>query len=457
MNPYQNQLADPCFDSSPFFAERPNTYICIGYPYTYNPTAIDAERDSLVYAWAQCIDEPTSLTCSPFFAPVIPFSPAPYTTQNQIPGNPTLDTRTGEINFYVTNGASTIGNFVSCIKVTAYRCGVKIAEVFRECAFTLNNNCLVQGVPPNNNNTPPNVNPPFIDPNTGAQTSFTDTVVAGDMVSFNFSASDFQQNISGSLQPGPQTVTLSALGDYFGTGFTDATSGCAHPPCATLTPAPPVTTPLFSNMQFNWQTSCNLINNIQACNNTIYNTFYFILTARDNGCPANGASVATISITVTGPEIFHSNDSIWISYPGATSYQWYADDVLIPGATDSLYVITVPGLFYSCQMATSGGCTLSSRLYFPATGIGEVGYIRSVALAPNPTKEKFLLNIDSNQVKTTTVLFTDLTGRPLLNETVHLKTGNNAFEYSTNALSKGIYFVKVGEGNSAMTKKLIVQ
>lgn len=454
MYPYNNTSTDPCFDSSPFFAERPSTSACIGYPFTYNPNAIDAERDSLVYSWANCLDVPASTVCSPFVSSAIAFL-APYSLINQLPGSPTLNSLTGEINFFVSANAATIGNFVTCIKVTAYRCGVKIAEVYRDCGFTLVNGCLVQGLPAPVINTPPAVTPPFIDPNTGLQTSFADTVVAGDSVSFNFSATDFQLNLDTNNLL--QTVTLNATGDYFGTGFTDATSGCTHPPCATLTPPPPVVNSIVSTMQFNWATSCNLINNIQACTDNIYSTFYFVLTAKDNACSANGASVATISITVTGPEIQHSNDSIWIHYNGATSYQWYVDGVLIPGATDSLYVIGIPGLFYSCQVATSGGCTLSSRLYFPPVGMHELSFIRSLSVAPNPAKEKFTLHIGSADTKNADVVFTDITGRSLLSEKLQLKTGNNTFEYSTAKFFSGIYFVKAGDGTRVVTKKIVIQ
>lgn len=439
MYPYNNTNEDPCFDSSPFFAERPNTYACIGYPFTYNPTAIDYERDSLIYSWATCLDAPLVNPCTPFNAPVIAFT-APYSINNQLPGSPTLNSSTGEINFYVPSGSGTIGNFATCIKVTAYRCGIKVAEVYRDCGFTLTGGCVV--------NLPPVVQPPFIDPNTGLQTAFADTVVAGDIVNFDFSASDSQSQV--------QTVTLSASGDYFGTGFTNILSGCGHPPCAILYPPPPVSHIDTATTHFQWITSCNLINNIQPCTNNIYSTFYFVLTAKDNACPANGATVATISITVTGPEIQHSNDSIWIHYNGATAYQWYVDGVLIPGATDSLYIIGVPGLFYSCQVATSGGCTLSSRLYFPPVGMQELSFIRSLSVAPNPAKEKFSLHIGSADAKNADVVFTDITGRALLSEKLQLQTGNNTFEYSTAKFSPGIYFVKLGEGTSVIAKKIVI-
>jgi hypothetical protein len=67
MYPYNAQNTTICYDSSPFFSEKPSTIICTGYPFKYNPNAVDPELDSLVYSWGQPLDDD--------FKPVIPFSP----------------------------------------------------------------------------------------------------------------------------------------------------------------------------------------------------------------------------------------------------------------------------------------------------------------------------------------------------------------------------------------------
>lgn len=292
MFPYVGQNTNPCYDNSPYFAERPNTFICIGYQYTYNPTAVDADRDSLVYSWATCLDAPTSSNCSPFVAPVIPFSPGPYTITNQLPGGVTLDSQSGEISFFVPQSAATIGNFATCIKVTAYRCNQKIAEVYRDIGVTLTAGCIVQGVAPNNINLPPTLTKPF-----AAGTSYDTIVYVGDTVRFQLQATDFQKNIgAGNIG---QTITLTAAGDQLGIP-TNSSGGCGNPPCAKLDKALPVTSPFANFVNFEWVTACNHVVPPVGCLG-VNDTYYFIIKALDNYCPAPGISTATIKIKVKIP------------------------------------------------------------------------------------------------------------------------------------------------------------
>ncbi|HRY99698.1 MAG TPA: hypothetical protein P5550_11645, partial [Bacteroidales bacterium] len=126
MYPYNGQNTYPCFDNSPRFLARPNAALPVGYPFTYNHNGADWDRDSLAFEFAP------SFTGAGAQVPYI----SPYTYNNPLPGptvNPqnvaaTIDPNTGEISFT----SFTQGAYITVTKVTAYRCGIKIAEVFRE-------------------------------------------------------------------------------------------------------------------------------------------------------------------------------------------------------------------------------------------------------------------------------------------------------------------------------------
>jgi len=51
------QNTSPCFDSSPVFNEQPSTIICTGYPFSYSHNVSDPELDSIVYSWADPLDD----------------------------------------------------------------------------------------------------------------------------------------------------------------------------------------------------------------------------------------------------------------------------------------------------------------------------------------------------------------------------------------------------------------
>lgn len=288
MYAFNGQNANPCFDSSPIFLESPSTVICLGYPFTYNHNAFDPDLDSLSYSFASPLDDFISTTSfnPPVDPGLVPFSngyslnsPLPGTSQNAANVPASIDPQTGEISFT----SFTQGNFVTVIRVQAWKCGQLVAEIYREIQVVLL---------PCSSNLPPTV----------TYTSFQDTVTAGDVVNFTLNAND-----NGLLPDGitPQTVSINASGNQFGTNFTNASAGCSNPPCATLSATPPINGQPNASTTFNWQTSCNHIATTSTCN-AASNTYNFVFKVTDDFCPAPAENITTVSITVLSLPIVQS-------------------------------------------------------------------------------------------------------------------------------------------------------
>lgn len=299
MFPYQARNANPCFDSSPDFYQKPSSIICAGEPFTYNHSAFDNELDSLAYSWAQPLDgnacgtRPCQIggVYQENVNPVnVPFdggnnysftSPFPDATQDPRNVAAVLDPITGEISFTSYNQ----GEYVSVIRVEAFKCGEKIAEIYRELQTVILAGCA--------SNEPPIIPPPF------ANGSFSDTVKAGDFVTFDFSIYDTLRPDN----PKNDSLFIFGSGQQFGANFTDSTTGCANPPCATLS-YPLSDTALGSySSTLKWQTTCDHIANGNPTCVATQNTYLFVLRAFDDFCPAAGQSVATFSITVLAEEL----------------------------------------------------------------------------------------------------------------------------------------------------------
>jgi len=292
MYSYNGAITSPCFDSSPVFAQVPAVIICSGNAFTYNHNAYDVDKDSLVYSFGQPLDWlngaswiPNVSPASIFFDPTYSItSPFPGVAQNgSIPA--TLNNETGEISFK----PNFTGNFVTVISVKSYRCGVLVAEIFREIQVVV----IQCGL-----NIAPAATAPFVNVITGLQTSFIDTVQAGDLVSFSITATDNGTSIIGF----PQTISVNASGGQFGANFTDALNGCAFPPCATLSPAPPTVLANNGTITFNWQTTCNHVVFDFDCY-IPRNTYTFVLQFQDDFCPAPAYNIATIAVVVEAPEV----------------------------------------------------------------------------------------------------------------------------------------------------------
>ena len=275
---------NPCFDNSPTFAERPSTVICTGYPFTYNHNASDKELDSLAYEWAPPLED-LNIPVTGWAAGYTYNSPLPGVAQNpnNVPG--TVNPYTGEISFT----SFTQGAFQTVVKATAYKCGQKVAEIFREMQIVL----LACGT-----NNPPVVTAPFQNPITLLYTSYIDTVYAGALVTFPMSGTDFEYLPNGQ----PQTMAISASGTQFGTNFSSTTTGCLNPPCAILSPPPPITGQFGVQTNFSWQTTCAHLVGQVGCGNTS-NVYNFLIKVQDDFCPAPAINISTVTIVVLAPPV----------------------------------------------------------------------------------------------------------------------------------------------------------
>lgn len=286
MYAYNNTNTYPCFDNSPTFAEVARTVISAGYPFEYNHNAFDEELDVLHFEWGQPL---VSLATGVTYAPGYSYTnPLPSTTQNPNNVAGTVDPDIGTISFT----SYTTGAFVTSVKVSAYKCGTLVAEIWRDIQVVM----LVAGA-----NNPPTVNPPL---NNG--TTFSDTVYAGEIVDFYLNGQDIQFLPDGN----PQTMEIQATGPQFGNyvpaaGSNQATFddslGCLEAPCATLTPAPHPSNPLTGlfaiQTHFVWQTECVHLAANNGCGVTS-NIYNFVLKVLDDFCPAPAINYSVISITV---------------------------------------------------------------------------------------------------------------------------------------------------------------
>ncbi len=271
--------ANPCFDNSPTFAERHSSVICASSPYTYNHNATDIDLDSLAYAWAPPLSD-LNTPVTNWVTGYSYYSPLPDVVHNPNNVPAVVNPFTGEISFT----SFTQGAFQTVIQVTAYKCGQKVTEIFREMQITI----LSCG-----SNTPPIVSGAFQDTTTGIYNINIDTVFSGELVTFPITISDFE-TLPGGQQ---QTIIVTASGAQFGTNYTDTNAGCLNPPCATLNPPPLFSGQLGLQTNFSWQTDCShlAISPEFEPQTTIYN---FIIKAVDDFCPVPGSSIKTITIVV---------------------------------------------------------------------------------------------------------------------------------------------------------------
>lgn len=288
MYAFNGQNLNPCYDSSPQFAEEPTSLLCSQYQLQYNSNAIDTDLDSLSYEFGPALGNlGVPISYSAGYSANLPL---PGPTLNPTYDNVTIDPVTGQIEYDSPPGVQ--GRWTMVVAVYAWRCGQRVSKTIREMSITI--------IPCSETNNSPTVSNPAWSAPVGTS-GYAVTVQAGDPVSFSITGTD-NDIIGGNAQ----VMSFTASGSQFGTNFTNANAGCLNPPCATLTNVSPPSTGTGSiSTQFNWQTTCDHVAVQDACGN-YSNTYNFIFKFQDDFCPARASNFVNVTVTVVGDPIIES-------------------------------------------------------------------------------------------------------------------------------------------------------
>ena len=155
-------------------------------------------------------------------------------------------------------------------------------------------------------------------------------------------------------------------------------------------------------------------------------------------------STQPISISDVGDTLYASS---------ASSYQWYLNNVVIPGATDQSYQVTVSGNYHVEGLV--GGCFLSSlpleMTCICITGIEENNEDIQFTFYPNPTTDK--INVEFVQPFEGELNIVDAVGRLIYAEPVSRKTAISL------AIPEpvGIYLIQLIQVNGTVTYFKIIK
>jgi photosystem II stability/assembly factor-like uncharacterized protein len=89
-------------------------------------------------------------------------------------------------------------------------------------------------------------------------------------------------------------------------------------------------------------------------------------------------------------------------------------------------------------------------------GIDEPGDIPGVTLYPNPANNTLYIQMNEKTDATLRLMVSDLLGKPVLEEEFDYVEYNKAQSIDVSRLSKGIYMIRLTNGNKVMTRKLII-
>jgi uncharacterized repeat protein (TIGR01451 family) len=257
-----------------------------------------------------------------------------------------------------------------------------------------------------------------------------------------------------------QSINVTSSGNYFVT-VTDANncstsaslSVMVNPlPTASITPSGPTTfcvgdsVTLTSSVSNSYLWSTNATSQSITVNSS--GSYTVTVTDANNCSSASPVTTVTVNSNPPVPNIIQVLDSLVSDL--ANGYQWYFNNVLIPGATSHAYHPTQNGN-YSVVITDMNGCTASSTSYpyFP-TSINNVTTGDDILIYPNPAGDELI--IENGQLIIENVEVWDMVGRRCLTKVFTERVG---VRLDVSSLVEGIYFVKVASGGEIAVRKFV--
>jgi len=176
-------------------------------------------------------------------------------------------------------------------------------------------------------------------------------------------------------------------------------------------------------------------------NTIIHNTASIFFD--NNPAVVTNTTINTVEcyITPTAPVIYLSENNLVVNTNN--NVQWYLNDYIIFGATDSIYPQAEHGN-YTVEVFDDNGCSSFSDVFL-FTDIEKTNNSEKVKIYPNPTTG--LINIDGDNIKQIDIL--NIEGK-------HIYSTNEQI-IDISKQPKGIYFVKVTTGRAVIIRKIILE
>lgn len=180
----------------------------------------------------------------------------------------------------------------------------------------------------------------------------------------------------------------------------------------------------------------------------------------------NCSDVDSVTITVNNPSVFLGPDVVLLDTQsiilnaghGFESYLWSTGDTvqsikIIPylnaGLGNNLFSVTVTDVY---------GCTASDDIQIGfVLNVDDLENDVDVNIYPNPTKGRFILEIEGTNEQNINLRITNVNGQLIQSESLEVRRGMNKFEFDLSTRAKGIYFIEITNDNYNKTEKLVTQ
>jgi hypothetical protein len=265
-----------------------------------------------------------------------------------------------------------------------------------------------------------------------------------------------------------QFITVTASGVY--TVYQVAagcTSSVSSPVIVTVTPVPATPTITASGpTTFCEGGSVTLLSNSPSGNLwtdgsttstiNVTTTGVFAVSVSANGCTSLSSTPVQVIVNANpaAPTITQSGNTLTAS-PAASSYQWFINGNLIPGATAQSHVTSQSGM-YTVQVTDVNGCTSMQSTAFIFTGrLDQMN--AGISIYPNPSSGFVNLDFSSAGIEACELTLRSYNGALIWARPLKDLANSAVLSLDLGEIADGVYLLHVNSEKGMATFKLIVQ
>lgn len=185
-------------------------------------------------------------------------------------------------------------------------------------------------------------------------------------------------------------------------------------------------------------------------------TSYTVTGTGSDGCKTKDTIKITILPLPATPVIVQDWDTLSCG-SDYYSYQWYLNNVSIPGATFKSYVFLSNGDYY-VTVTDSKGCSVnSSTVTITNVGVEENNNAVHVNVFPNPTTDELTIELNLPETQNLKLNLINVAGQKLIATELKQVSGNYRKSINLKEIPNGIYYLQVNSDKQFITKKIIKQ
>lgn len=194
----------------------------------------------------------------------------------------------------------------------------------------------------------------------------------------------------------------------------------------------------IGNLSFNWTPAANLATPTfsQTLASPVNNTDY-VITVNDGICSSSDTITVSVWPLPIAPIITQVGYTLEATI-GFPAYQWYENNVIIPGETQSIITPTNNGN-YTVDVIDTNGCISTSQPFsFVLEEINSIS-INEISVYPNPTKTILNIDLDNSKINSQ-IQILNLHGETILSQ----KCSFSRNQFNIEHLVNGLYILKIG-------------